>query len=269
ELVSLRPDEVSELILFPRANKGTQIRLIRTGENAWDVESEGKRFPAETSSVQSMLTTLQNLEATNLVSRSEEKWNEFEVSDSLATRVQAFQSGKKIADLYIGKFRFSQPRQMATYVRPADAKNTYATEGFLGMTFNRSANDFRSKTLIDASTDNWTQLLYTHPDHGSYTLQKQGNQWKIGDMDADSATVATYLNSLKNLRSYNLSDREEKGSPEYRLKIEGNNMPEAIQIEAFGTGSDILLQSSLNKGALFRDSSVVAKIFVPKEHFIR
>nr|HPR33632.1 hypothetical protein [Prolixibacteraceae bacterium] len=41
ELVSLRPDEVSELILFPSANKSTQIRLIRTGENAWDVESEG------------------------------------------------------------------------------------------------------------------------------------------------------------------------------------------------------------------------------------
>ncbi|MBN1926670.1 MAG: hypothetical protein JW798_12620, partial [Prolixibacteraceae bacterium] len=114
ELVKINADDITSITLYPRSANGKAINLNRTGDATWEVESEGYKYPAESSNIQSMLTALENLEATNLVSKSEERWGMYEVNDSLATRVQAFKSGKKAADVYIGKFKFSQPRQMST-----------------------------------------------------------------------------------------------------------------------------------------------------------
>ncbi|MCF8359642.1 MAG: DUF4340 domain-containing protein [Prolixibacteraceae bacterium] len=267
DLIALNAEDVTSITLFPRSLNGKTINLTRTGDATWEVESNGRTYPAEPSNVQSMLSALETLEATNLVSKSEERWGMYEVTDSLATRVQAFKSGKKVADVYIGKFKFSQPRQMNTYVRLQGEKNVFSVEGFLGMTFNRTLNDFRSKVITNASKDNWTRLDFNYPADSSFTLQKTGDSWTVNGETADSTAVAQYLNGIQNLRSQKLIDSEEKGNNIYSLSIEGNNMTDPITINCYELNGKKVLESSLNKGALFEDSTTTTKLFVPASKF--
>jgi hypothetical protein len=201
------------------------------------------------------------------VANNEDRWAKYEVTDSLASRVQLFDNDDMVADLYIGKFKFSQPRNMSTYVREAGEDETYRVNGFLSSTFNRKVNDLRDKTLVDDNLANWTKLMFDYPADSSFVLEKEGQKWLLDGGIADSASVVNYINSVKKLDGRTIADVQDGDVvKQYRLTIERKNL-DAVVLDVGMAGSEQVVSSSENNDVWISDNDIIEKIFVSRSEF--
>ena len=185
-----------------------------------------------------------------------------------------------MVDLVIGKFSYKQgPAQPGmggqpnisglTYVRNTSEEETFATEGFLSMTFNRDFNSFRDKGLVACTPENIKNLNFKSP-LGTFSLQKIGNDWMLGETKADSVLVSTYLNQLQSINATKIDDNFSATTPDdYSCTISGDNM-EAINVKAFAKNGVFKLQSSLNPSVTFESDSsgVFSRIFKQEMDFV-
>jgi len=233
------------------------------------VESGGKKYRADQSMPGSMVSQLNGLKPESVVATEKDRWEQFEVTDSLGTRVKLFNGTDLLADVVLGKFSFSQPRKMNTYVRLADDKEIYGVDGMIGMSFNRNLDSFRDKTIIKSTKTDWVKLTYSYPADSSFTLEKVNDKWMIGGMAADSASVAKYINSIARLTESKFAETKPVSSVTHRLKIEGNNMMAPVEITGFYIdGENFVVESSQNQGTFFNNPETAKKLFVPKQQFI-
>ena len=262
DLVEVLADEVSSIELYPRVENGTKIRLFKENDE-WRVESEGKSFKADQASAGRMISELNSIKPKSVVATSKDRWENFEVSDSLGTRVKLLNGSKVVADLVIGKFSFSQPRNMTSYVRLADEKEVYGVDGMLGMSFNRNVNSFRDRTVIKSNKTDWTKLTFSYPADSSFVLEKIGEKWMIGDMETDSAAVVQYFNSIANLNDGSFTEEKPVISPTHQLTIEGNNGMQKVEIKGYYTNAETFVyESNQNPEAYFNSKSNAEKVFV-------
>lgn len=267
QLVEIKSDEITQLKLYPKILKGDEVTINKEGDQ-WMISDGTNSYRANNSAISSMLSSLENLEAKSLVANSKDKWDEYEVSDSLAAcRVEAYKGSKKEADVIIGKFKFAQPRSMSTYVRVSGKKRTFKVDGFLSSTFNRKINDLRDKTLLKDLTTNWSKITFDYPADSSFVLTKDNAKWMVDGVMADSVSMAGYINTMKNISGINISDITPGGPVLYQVTIDRENLsPVTFQVKQ--NGAENLLSSSENKAVWFKDKSVIDKIFVPKSKFV-
>jgi hypothetical protein len=281
ELTDFDTAKVTQIYIYPKM-KGEQIVLSKNGED-WKVTVGDKKYNADPNTIKGMINTLLNLRATRVAANNKSQWAQYEVTDSAASRVQLLAGKKTVVDLYLGKFSYQQPKnrnpynyqqqgKMTSYVRLAGNKEVYAVEGLIAMSFNRQASDFRNRTIIRSNKETWNRLAFVGPDK-TFDLVKQGNNWTVDGMIADSATVAKYLSSLAWLSNSNFVEESVMASdkPLYTLSIEGENMPTPIKVNAFpaDTSNMYAISSSLNEGVYFSGAKngLFEKIFVGRDHF--
>ena len=164
-----------------------------------------------------------------------------------------------------------QQGTMTSFVRIEGDKNVYAAEGIIGMTFNRRPDDFRNKMLVKSQKERWNRLTFMRQEE-TFSLTKQGENWTIGGLMADSTIVARYLSAMAWLSNSDFIDYEgDTSSPSHTLSIEGENMSAPIKIFAFiaDTANKYAITSSMNEGTYFSGSKsgLFDKIFVSKEYF--
>jgi hypothetical protein len=267
QIVSFNSNEINKIVIYPKVLQGERVE-IEKDEDEWQIKAEKGTYKAAQNSIEGMLNSLSDLIAMSLASNSKERWESFEVNDSLSTRVQLFnEKEKKVADVHIGKFKFSQPQSMSTYVRLEGKKETYRVNGFLSSMFNRQINDFRDKTLINDPTANWTRLIFDYPADSSFIINKEQGQWKIDGVIADQNEVSTYVNSIKNTNATSFhEDIELPPIPKYRLTIERENLSSVI-IDVFNSDGEDIITGTENKEVLFTGQSIIERIFVPKSKF--
>jgi hypothetical protein len=281
ELTNFDTLKVTQIIIYPKM-RGEDIVLSKSGED-WKVNVDGEKYKADPNTIKGMLATLLSLRASRIAANSKDQWEQFEVTDSAASRVQLMAGKKTIVDLYLGKFTYQQPKntnpynyqqqgKMTSYVRLAGEKEVYAVDGLIAMSFNRQADDFRDRTLIHADKGTWKQLTFSGPDK-SFDLVKQGNGWIVDGIAADSAAVAKYLASIAWLSNPDFIEVSNitTDKPLYSLRIEGENLPSPIKIDAFpaDTSNGYAITSSQNEGAFFsgKMNGLFSKIFISKEQF--
>jgi len=283
-IVDIDTSKVTSIIIYPKSYRDEPVKIQRKGY-LWKIKSQQKLLNADENIVNNILKTLTELKPKRVAATDKSKWKEFEVTDSLATRIQLITGKKTEADIYFGKFSYQQPKdQMAyyynqrgtitTYVRIANDKIVYVVEGYLGMTLNRELNDFRNKAILRSNKSDWTRLSFTYPADSSFYLVKEGGKWLVSGLMADSGSVADYFNSISWLTSSDFVDDQKPlyGEPDFTLKIEGDNFVKPIQVYAFkaDTINRYLITSSLNEGAFFSGakSKLTEKIFVGKNKFL-
>jgi hypothetical protein len=265
-LIHFSPDEVTSLNLKPRQMAGETLRLERHADQ-WLVWYNNISYKANSEALAAMIGEIQNLKANGLAGSQNNVWDQFEVSDSLATHVEVYTGKKKVADLYIGKIQYLPPQTLNTYVRLAGDKKTYTVEGFLSMTFNKELADLRNNTLVDTTTDHWIRLSFAYPGDSSFVLQHENGDWHIGQEAADSSAVTTYLNTISKLSSRELSLLKDVSNPICSLTIEGNNMPDPIVLTAYNNNGETLIGSSLNPETVFNDPDLFSRIFISRKSF--
>jgi hypothetical protein len=248
--------------LYPKAANGNLIKLFKENDQ-WKVESDGQKYNADQAIAGQMIAELNNMKPKSVAANSKERWDQFEVSDSLGTRVKLLNGTDVLADVVIGKFSYSEPRNMTSYVRLADEKEVYGVDGMLGMSFNRKLNSFRDRTIIKSNKADWTKLTYNYPADSSFVLQKTGEKWMIGEMETDSASVMQYFNKIASLSDGSFADEKPIIAPSHRLTIEGNNMMQKVEITGYFTDEEnFVLESNQNKGAYFNSKTAAEKVFV-------
>jgi len=268
DLVKVNADEVTAIEVDAKSAGGKPVTLKKEND-VWQVEADGKTYRADQSVASSMIAQLNAMESKSLVTTDKDRWKEFEVTDSLGTRVKLFKGSDLLADVIFGKFSYSQPQTMTSYVRLAGENEVYGVDGMMGMSFNRNANSFRDRTLISSTSSNWNKLTFTYPADSSFTLGKVNDKWMIGSEVADSVSVAKYFQSITRLDDSKFAANVPAGQPTHHLKIEGNNNMEPVEITGFYTDADnFILGTSQNKGTWFNDTATATKLFIPAERFL-
>jgi hypothetical protein len=286
DLIPLDSAQVTAITIYPRSYKNNPIKLQKES-GTWKLLTGDKSYTAEKNTIKEILNTLIHLKAERVAATDKGKWATFEVNDTSATRVTLGTGKKSAADLYIGKFSYQQPKnpnpsynygqqgKMTTYVRLADDKNVYAVNGFLSMMFNRKADAYRNKTIINSDRLEWTRLSFNYPGDSSFVMNKENNKWMINGLLADSTSVMRYFNSIYRLVSSDFVDNEkpQSSTPEFSLKIEGKNFVNPIQVDAYvsDTTNGYLIATSQNKDTYFssKKSKLAAKLFFGKNHFLK
>jgi len=270
KLIEIDTSAVDKIVITPPISKHIVLTLTKAG-STWDVTNDTIKDDAEMSMVRSMLSTLVSLKPKRLVASSEDKWKEYQVSDSLSTRVKAYSGDKLLADLIVGKFDFNQQsRTMATFVRRADEKQVYSVDGFITSTFTADFNTLRNKTFLHFNKDDLTSIKFDYPADSSFSLSKLNSKWQVVNEPADSAAVAKYLNSAStfNMREF-VDNYQPAGSPMYTMTVDGDNMS-TVTIQCYKEGDDYILHSSLNDNAWFRKGNIniFERLLVPRSKFL-
>lgn len=269
ELVNVNKGDVTAIEVFPRAANGERILLVKE-DSLWKVEANGKKFPADQVLAGSMVDELNGLKPERVAATGKSRWNQYEVSDSLATKVRLLKGKEVLTELFLGKFTYSREGKMATYLRLASDNRVYGVDGMTGMTFNRNVNAFRDKTVIRSAVSDWVRLTFTCPADSSFTLQKVNDKWMIDNSPVDLASVASYLSSVANLTETGFAETLPSGVPTHRLLIEGNNQMQPIQISGYPGGENsIVIESSQNRGNYFNSPELVKKVFISKGSLLK
>lgn len=272
DLVEVNADEVNQILLYPRSERGKEVKLEKEND-VWLVINNGKKYPAEESAAASIISELNRATPESVASTSKERWKQYEVTDSLGTKViLKTKADKTLAELYVGKITFSQQRKATSFVRLADDKVVYGVAGYLAMSFNRDADSYRDKTVLKVKKKDVVKLSLTTPEDGTFELTKGDKNWMIGSEPADSAAVDKFLSEIQDLKHSKFSNQniEEGNISVYKLEIDGNNMQQ-IKLTADSFGEEmLLLTSSQNNGNIFEiDDELKNKLFPSKNTFLK
>ena len=261
ELVDVSPDEVTSLEISPKVEGNKVIKLLIENDS-WCVESGDKRYRADPSLPSAMINELNSMKPESVVATGDERRVQYEVTDSLGTRVKLFSGNNLLADLIIGKFSFSQPQKMTSYIRLEGDKVIYGVDGMLGMSFNRNVDSFRDRTVIKSNSSDWSRLVYKYPADSSFTLEKAAEGWTVNGQPADSASVAEYFHAIRNLSDSRFAENKTGMSGTHSLLIEGNNDMEKVEINGYYQEVGVFMdESSQNRGTTFESKELAEKIF--------
>jgi hypothetical protein len=263
DLVEIDTGRITSMHIFPQAEKGAELVFSRSG-SGWVIAKEDMSSPADEYSVDNALKDLVNLNADRLVARSEDKWPEYNVNDSLGTRVLIKEGKKTTLDLIIGRFNYQPPpggytgygQQYGTgitYVRKNGEDEVYAVEGFLAMSFNQEFNSWRDQAISSLTRDQVTKIIFEYPADSGFVAQKLDEHWTIQGLPADSTSMAQYLNGMsrKSHRDF-ADDFSPMSSPRYQVTFEGMNMEPLLIRVYVRNGGELVLHSSINPESYFR-----------------
>ena len=284
KIVEFDTSEVNKIILYPRVSIGNAVEFNKNN-NKWKVQQGNIVSATQEGVVQNIFSDVLRIKPQSLAAVSKSNWKEFEVTDSLATRIKFLdRKGKILADLMIGKFNYRQPDntyagyggnniQVTSFVRLYSEQNVYAVDGLLPFSFNSKFDDWRDRTFIKSDKNNITSIRFVYPSDSSFSLIRKDKVWQIGDKTADSTSTANFLVSLGILNGENFKDDFKPVlSPVYQVFIEGNNLLSITVICFKGDGTDeFIFNSSLNPEVYFttKKDGIFEKLFKPKNYFLK
>ncbi len=273
-------------IFIKMPDQSAKLHLSRTGAGEWKVSAGDQTYPADQNVVKNILSQFNEMKPERVAATSRDKWKQYEVTDSTGTHVTLLNNGNDLADIYIGKFSYSQPAQtqmqnpyqqqrgkMTSFVRVADESKVFAVDGFLKMTYQKDVNAYRNKSLVDVNKDDISRMVFNYPEL-QFTMNKEDNAWMIDGVPADSAKTAKYINAIARLNSSAFVDPSTPKTSDAtnKVRIEGNNF-KPVELKAYPS-SDTLVKyvvtSSVNPGAEFNGSKakLYEKVFVDKSAFL-
>lgn len=266
-LIEVNADEITGIELQPKAANGNTIKLVREND-VWQVEDNSKKYKADQSVAGNLISELNGLKPQSVVATGKDRWKQYEVTDSLGTRVKLLKGSDVIADLVVGKFSYSQPNNMTSYIRLTGENEVYGVDGTLGMSFNRNLDSFRDRNIIKSSSGNWNKLTFTYPADSSFVLEKVDGKWQINNQPADSTAVSTYLSSIARLSDSKFDDTNPGITSTHQLTIVGGAVP--INVSGYKVDADhFYLESDQNPGTMFNSPESAKKLFVSSRKFIK
>jgi hypothetical protein len=283
KIIELDSAEVSRIILYPSISKGDSVEFIRN-KNVWTVQQGSIISATQEGAINNIFNEVQNMKPQSLAATNKSEWEEFELTDSLATRIKFMnKKGKILADLMIGKLNYKQPNnpysgyggnnfQITSYVRVYNEKEVFAVDGLLPFTINRKFEDWRDKTLVRCNINDVTRIQFKFPADSGYILGKKESEWYIGTQKADSSLVAEFLNSLKLLNGEDFKDNYKPDiNPDYQLLAEGNNLLNfSVKCYNIIDADEYILNSSLNPDIYYtsKKNGVFEKLFKSGSYFL-
>lgn len=208
--------------------KGPEETITLTRDaDAWYV---GQRpYPASKRLVDSLLQAISGLQVTSLASESQ-NYARYSLDQESAIRVTAFEGDTPVRSFAVGKAASTQSN---TFITLEDRPEIYLSGQNLRMTFDKSSDMFRDKTVLSFPMDQVTTVTIAK---GSASLelkkqaqdeQDQGGPQQTAWIDADgnqvdSADVQDLLRPLHSLKCQSYiedKDKEDFSGPELVITV--------------------------------------------------
>jgi hypothetical protein len=284
-IVEFDTTAASKIIIYPKYLKESQIEFVKSN-GKWTVQQGSVISSPQKGAVQNIFGELLSLKPQSLAAVNITKWAEFELTDSLATRVKILNAkGKALADVLLGKFTYKQVSnpyggygnnnnvEGTSFVRVTGEKEVYAVSGFVAFSFSGKFNDWRDKTFIGVNKNDITNISFTYPADSSFKLVKKDARWLIGIQSADSIKTSDFLTPLGSLNGDEIKDNFTPVlNPVFQMNIEGNNL---LNVTVKGYTGEIageyILNSSQNPDVYFssKKEGLFGKLFKSQGYFLK
>ena len=262
ELVEIDTAKVTSISII-----GEDTLSLTQEDNQWMVTlASGKKVKAEETDVNNMINNLLTIKPARVAAKNEDKWKDYAV-DSAGTRVIVKEGQKETLDMVIGRFGMEGQRKFFTYVRLFDEPEVYVANDFMGMSISTDPSAFRNNDLLNLNKDSLTAINFNYPD-SAFSLEKSiSGKWVIDGQEADSASMAKYLNQIRYLSSRDFVDDDIDTSVQL-YQISFNEGPGQSTLNVFDHKGQLVFQSSENQEALFGGQSLREKVIKSKEFFL-
>lgn len=253
ESVSIDIDtaSVTSILFYPKSENLQEIKLTKQGTD-WMVQKGSTTAKADPRGASAVLGSLVGVKPQRLVSDSKDKWKDYEVTDSLGTRVKVYAGSKLLTDVMLGKFAFQQqPQSMTSHIRMYEDDRVFSVDGPLSMAFSRTFDSFRDKSFVAVNKANVNKVSLVS--NGTPLTAAKGPDGKWSGID--STAIDGYLNGLAMLNGASFKEGyTASGEPMATMTIEGNNMPPAT-IKCYKDVTGFVLNSSQNPDNFFASDS--------------
>lgn len=261
ELVVIDTTKVDRIII---TKSGESFEVSRA-DDQWKVTLAGnKKVDATSSSVNNALGSLLQIKPDRIATRDPGKWVDYQV-DSAGTRVQVFENNENVLDLILGRFGVHGQQQFHTFVRLHEDDEVYAANNFMGISFPSEPKGFRNSRYLQITSDSITHITFNYPADSAFILNKTDDKWYMGNVQADSTSVASYLSGLRYMNGSDFVDDVEPATlinPTLSVQINASNLMEEVKLEAYSHPMyGYILHSSNNPKAYFTDDNLFSKIF--------
>lgn len=228
ELVAIDTAAVTEIKIYPNAEKNQEITLVRERKK-WNVKMGNRNAAVEQGGALTAMSYFIHMKPIHLISRKKSKWKEFNVADT-STRVKFMKGNDVLADVRIGRIGFNQQGQppygrggVFTYVRLSAEDEVYSVDGFLESIFNKPYNDWRDKAFLRVKQNQITKVSFVYPADSGFVLEKRDKKWWLGNSEADSTKVKAYLAQLefKNATAF-ADDFSPSGEASLSIQLSGS-----------------------------------------------
>jgi hypothetical protein len=283
-LIKLDTIAVNKIILTPKSRASDAFEFVK--ENGkWTVRQGSIVANPADGAIQNLFNEILSVKPKSLAAVDKSKWKEFELTDSLATRLRFLNAkGRELVDILVGKFSYKQASdpydynrgnniEGTSFVRVNGEKEVYAVDGFLAIALSGQFSEWRDKSFIRCKKEDVLKVTFSFPGDSSYVLMKKDSFWIAGDLKADPTSVTDYLNALGSINGQDFKDGYVPVSnPVYQINVEGNNLLN-LTVKCFPSDGtdDYILNSSLNPDAYFvsKKDGIFNQIFKSRIHFLK
>ena len=224
-VVKLDTAKVDKVII--KNGKTGDVELTKANKS-WKVKSlkGSKGYKADKQEITSALSRINNVMPVSVVTRDKNKFRRYQV-DTTGTLVQFYYGNKKMAGIYIGRFNYSGPGNMTTYIRRAGQNDVFAVNGMLAGAFTKKMNDWRDKNIWKIMKSNINKIDMIYPADSSYSaMPVKEEKWVSGKDTLDLGLFSEVLDQLTDFTANGFQNNlspEQFGKPLYEIKIHMNN----------------------------------------------
>jgi len=236
--------DVEEITRIEMSGRENVVTLSLQG-GLWMV-TDPLEYPAGQSLVEDLLTQIDGLVVTNLVSTSTANHDLYEVGPDTGFLVRLLggrDGQRRLSEFYIGKMTSDFGH---TYIRRFGEDDVFMASGLLQGYFNKTVSTWRDKTILSLQLENIEQIELSSADD-SWQIARRGMYteavdapWVIstdgGFVPADSVVVGTILRRVINLSASDFPSPAEQlpfdwDNPDYRIILGlTGNIPVGINV---------------------------------------
>jgi len=263
-------------IQFVSAGQRSETFELKKKGDEWEAVKGEMSVPASAQNVASILSQLSRISAMRIVTKDVARYTEYEITDSLSSKVKVWEGGHQVADLEVGGFRFEQQTRSAfSFIKDAKNPEVYEVDGFLSMGLKARFDQYRDKKIVKAAEGDLSLIEWTGDGQAKQSIQKEDGVWHYAGMEAvDSTKFKSYVAGLVNAQGAEFSDLKSTDGLALieKVTVSGNNMTEPTVISAFSnpdTLKPFLITSNVNPDAVFKSDSngLYKKIFLDLRPF--
>ena len=271
ELLRLDTATVTRISILPRNTGHKEILLERKGAQEWVVRFDGVEHRGSHQTIQHLLSELQKVDADRMIGRLDAVKDRYELSDSLSTRV-VFTDGGGDHAIVFGK-RVQADNGPFTYVSIPGEEKVYAVAGNIGASTDTKPEYWRPRELVVGNPVNWQRVTFIYPADSGYVLERNGAEWLVDSMPADSSKVNNYLKSIALSKAQSFVDSVDVSTLQaaYMMKVEDSTRPDPIVVQAYGWGYGFVVTTTLNPGSVmfFDPQREMPRMFRPRHKWFQ
>jgi hypothetical protein len=201
DLMAFKLGDVQKLIIT--WDNGQTVEIDRDGDNWKIVKPE--QYPADDLAVRMALGTLVNARATDFIADAPSSVAQYGLEKPHLTATVVLKNGEQQSMLF--GFKQSEQGKSGIYVRRGERAPVYAVAEYLMTSLDKSALDFRNKTLVKVDPET-VDTIRIKQGAGEFSLKRVGTNWSVvangKTSDADIPVVERVLNQFRNLKGQSI-----------------------------------------------------------------